>query len=116
MALPKTQTPTDLDRVRAVYDFADEDEVTARLEEHPFLVPLLLEARGRLSAHFGPEAPVRIDLAFDPTGEDRSLFARVVTDLPPREALDRLNAFAEEWWLDAGSRSKAWEFLHFDVE
>jgi hypothetical protein len=96
MALPKT-TPTALDRVRATYEFSDEDEVTARLEEYPFLIPLLEEARGYLAKHFGPDAPVRIDMAFDPTGEDRSLFARVVTDLPPREALDRWNDFEEEW-------------------
>jgi hypothetical protein len=125
-APPKPATPTDLDRVRAAYDFADEAEVTARLAEHPCLIPLLLEARGRLAAHFGPEAPVRIDLAFnlqglDPEFWDRSMFARVITDLPPREALDRLDDFVKEWWLDAGSTacgagSKAWEWLHFDVE
>ena len=112
MALPRT-TPA-LDRVRAAYEFSDEDEVTARLEEYPFLIPLLEEARGYLAKHFGPDAPVRIDPASDITGEDRSLFARVATDLPPRQALDRLNDFDEEWWLDALSASR--NLLHFDVE
>ena len=112
MALRKT-TPA-LDRVRAAYEFSDEREITARLEEYPFLIPLLEEARGYLAKHFGPDAPVRIDLAFDPAGEDRSLFARVVTDLPPREALDRWDAFEEEWWLEAGRASQ--NLLHFDVE
>jgi hypothetical protein len=113
MALPKTTT-TDLDRIRAVYEFEDEREVTARLEDFPFLVPLLLEARGRLAAHFGPDAPVRIDLACDPEGVDRSLFARVLTDLEPEDALDRLDAFGEDWWLEAGRASH--NLLHFDVE
>jgi hypothetical protein len=114
MALPKAETRTDLSKVRAAYVFADEDEVTARLHEYPFLVPLLEEARDRLTAYFGPDAPVRIDLACDPAGEDRSLFARVITDLPVDESLDRLDKFDWEWWLEAGRASQ--NLLHFDVE
>ena len=114
MALPKAETRVDLSNVRAAYEFADVDEVTARLQEYPFLVPLLEEARGRLAAHFGPDAPVRIDLAFDPEERDRSLFARVLTDLPVDEALDQLDEFDEEWWLEAGRASQ--HLLHFDIE
>ena len=113
MALPKATT-TALDRVRAAYEFSDEDEVTARLEEYPFLIPLLEAARGYLAKHFGPDAPARIDLAFDPTGEDRSLFVRVATGLPPADALDRWDAFEDDWWLEAGDASQ--NLLHFDVE
>ena len=114
MALPKVATGVDLSNVRAGYTFADEDVVSARLEEYPFLVPLLEEARGRLTAHFGPNAPVRIDPAFDPEGEDRALYVRVATGLPPRDALDRWNAFEDDWWLEAGRASQ--NLLHFDVE
>lgn len=118
MALLTTAARNDLTRVRAAYAFSDEDTVTARLEESPFLIPLLEEARGRLAAHFGADAPVRIDPAFnleelDPDLWDRSLFARVETDLPPHDALARLGDFEEEWWLDAGSASR--NLLHFDI-
>ena len=115
MALPKTATRNDLARVRAAYAFEDEDEVTAFLEEHPFLIPLLEEARGPLTVSFGVDTPIRLAVWLDPENEeDRALFARAETGtLPVRESLARLWEFYDAWWRDMLPVAR--DLLRFDV-
>lgn len=115
MALPKVVTGSELERLRAAYEFADEREVTAFLEEHPQLIPILEQARERLAARFGSDTPVRLEVVLDPENEvDRTLVARAETgQLPAREALDRLWAFYDDW---GGPIPASPTLLRFDVE
>ncbi len=85
------------------------------LDAHPFLVPLLMEAHGKIEKHFGPFPDVVLEVVTDPEAEnDRELFALVQTDLSPDEALHRLDRLDQEWWLEASLQARC--LLNIDVE
>ncbi|MBC7250165.1 MAG: hypothetical protein H5T62_07760 [Anaerolineae bacterium] len=97
-----------------LYVFKERKEVTSFLEECPFLIPLLLEAHYEIEQHFSP-SQVFLEVITDPEETNSTqLLASIATGLDPDEALDRLERFDEEWWLDAlaGARGK----LCIDVE
>jgi hypothetical protein len=97
------------------YTFRRAEEVSGFLQAHPFLVPLLLEAHGKIAKYFGPSPEVVLEVIIDPEAEDdRELFALVRVDLSPDEAVRRLERFDQEWWLDASSQGCC--LLNIDVE
>ena len=84
------------------------------LWHHPFLVPLLLEAHGKIAEFFGPSPRIVLEVVTDPEAEYRELFALVRTNLSPSAALACLERFDQEWWLDASERAQC--MLNVDVE
>lgn len=114
MALPNAAPPKGIEHLRNLYEFDEEGETEAFLEERPFLVPLLEEARGHLATHFGPDVPARLDPVYYEDEDYRALFVRIGTKEPTRDAMDRLDAFFEGWWLDALPADRG--FLHFDID
>jgi hypothetical protein len=77
-----------------------ESSVEALLDEHPFLIDLLPEIRGKLRDYF-PDSPVSLTVARDPDETDREqIVVAVITDLPPGDAINRLSEFDRDWWLD----------------
>jgi len=98
-----------------VYTFRGHGEVSRFLERYPFLVPLLLEAYSKFWNYFGPHPRVFLEVVTDPEApDDRELFALVCTSLTPDEALDRLDQFDRDWWLDASYTAQG--KLCIDVE
>lgn len=88
-----------------LYTFRRPEEVFGFLQAHPFLVPLLVEACGKIAEYFGPSPEIILEVVTDPEAEnDRELFALVRTGLSPDEALSRLGRLDQEWWLDASSQ------------
>jgi len=101
--------------VEQLYIFRRRDEVISFLWAHPFLVPLLLEAHGKIAEHFGPSPEIVLEVVTDPEVEnDRELFALVQTCLSPNEALYRLDRLDQEWWLEASLQARC--LLNIDVE
>ena len=99
----------------ARYRFRDPEAVVGFLREHPYLVPLLHEARDQIARHFGPGAPVALQVVIDREVEDqRELFALVETDLPAAVAKRRLDDLDAAWWLAALDRGRC--NLTIDVE
>ena len=97
------------------YGFRRRDEVISFLKTCPFLVPLLLEAYGKIAEYFGPYPDVVLEVVSDQeAANDRELFILVRTNLAPGEALNRLERFDQEWWLDASDRARC--MLNIDVE
>lgn len=98
-----------------LYIFRRPEEVSEFLEAHPFLVPLLEEARGQIAQYFGPSSEVVLEVVTDPEAEnDRELFALVQTTLSADEALPGLDRLDQEWWLDASDQAHC--LLNIDVE
>jgi len=97
------------------YDFRDYAAVRGYLRDHPSLCDVLEEAREKIARFFGPDVDLILDLV---TGfeadDDKRLFVFVQTDLAVNEALDRLDALYEQWWIDALSRVSP--KLSIDVE
>lgn len=95
------------------FDGVEDESVARFLRRHRHLRPLLDDLRREIDAHFGPGAPVILELATDPEEGDTALFARIRTELPVDHAMDRLDAIFDAWWLDNLPRAQG--FLHIDV-
>lgn len=100
-----------LDRL---YIFKERLEVLNFIDLHPFLVPLLFEAVGRI-AQFFPEPQLSLEVVSDFEFPDSSqLVLSIETTLSPDEALKRLDRFDDDWWLDAAREAEGG--LCIDVE
>lgn len=80
---------------------AGDPAVQRFLDEHRHLLPLLARAAPVVRHHFGPDT--RLSLAVDripEAGAYEELYVVVHTRLSPDDALDRLVAFDDDWWLD----------------
>jgi len=98
-----------------LYTFRRPEEVIEFLQAHPFLVPLLEEARSQIARYFGLSPKVILEVVTDPEAEnDRELFALVQTTLAADEALCCLDRLDQEWWLDASDQAHC--LLNIDVE
>jgi len=90
-----------IQRLETIYSFRRKSEVWRFLRDHPHLVEILLEAVSCVRQFFGPAALVSLEITRDPEGSGRPwLFVYIRTSLPSDEALARLEAFDEEWFLD----------------
>ena len=91
-----------------LYRFDDQEAVTGFLQQHDFLVDLLVEAREHISMHFGPDTPTALEVFYDldDEHEEPDLLALIETTLPPEEASAQLDRLDETWWLDALPRSQ----------
>jgi hypothetical protein len=77
------------------------------LMKHKFLIPVILEAFPKIQNFFGDETVALLSLVVDPEDEDfQELFISIVTDRPIDEALDLLDQFDEEWFLDVLPETK----------
>ena len=85
--------------LNAVYMVADPVRVSRLIAECPLLLGLLEEASGMIAEFF---ADVRLELsvASDLAGEGDTLLISIDTDLAADEAMDLLDHFDQEWWLD----------------
>jgi hypothetical protein len=100
--------------IEQLYILRRRAEVIGFLKAYPFLVPLLLEAYGKIAQHFGP-SPVFLEVVTDPEAiDDRQLVAFIRTDLDPIEALASLDRFDKSWWLEASHRSQGKLCIHLE--
>jgi len=87
--------------LEGLYIFRQPAEVRRFIEERQFLISLLEEAYTKIEKYFGPYPQVFLEVISDPEAtDDRQLFAFIGTHLSPDKALDTLERFDEEWWLD----------------
>jgi len=120
-----TQQMVDIAKVLAIepapqsleqlYTFRRPLEVSQFLDTHPFLVPLLVEAHGKIEQYFGPSPDVVLQVVTDPEAQGLvKMFGYIVTPLTPEEAGKRLQQFDREWFLLWVSHTEG--LLNFDVE
>lgn len=101
------------DAMALPFDGGEDESVARFVREHRLLEPLLHGLRHEVDARFGPGTPVRLDVVTDPEEGDVALFARIGAKLPVDEAVRRLDAFVDAWWL--GRLPQADGLLHLDV-
>jgi len=105
---------TEVEWIERLYTLRERAEVLGFLERHPFLVSLLLEAYGQIGNYF-PGSQIFLEVLTDPEAfNDYQLIASIATNLGPDEAIDMLEQFDENWWLDALDRAQG--KLCIDVE
>lgn len=102
--------------LKEYYVIREETAVQHILRQYPFLVQLLREAYGNIETHF-PDAPVFLDATVDPEGVDsypktidaettEELVIFIATRLPSREAVEALERFYDDWWLNASKAAQ----------
>jgi hypothetical protein len=97
------------------YIFRDRRQVKDFLENHPFLLPLLFEAYGKIRIYFEPYPQVFLEVVTDPeVPEDIKLVAFIQTSIEPEEALKKLNRLDCEWWLQAMDRARGRLCIHLE--
>lgn len=89
------------------YNVSNIDDVKKFVEKHTFLIALLAEIPERVSNFFGSVKGLDLRLISDKEFKDSSeLSIRILTNLKAKDAMDILDKFDEEWWLDNISRAK----------
>jgi len=92
--------------LESLYSLKGKTVVARILDEHSFLIPLLVEARGKIDVYF-PNSEVSLEVITDPEAEgDYQLLASVSTNLGAEDAYNRLKEFDRAWWLDELGRSQ----------
>lgn len=99
-----------------IYTFRRASEVSEFLETEPALIPLLAEARKQIENYFG-DVELVIEVITEPEAAgDRELVIFIRTDLPPDEALHRLEQLDDDWWLDASTEAKGKLCIHIEFK
>lgn len=89
------------------YTLRRPDDVYDFLKEEPSAIALASEAHGRIREHF-PYGEIFMEVLRDPGSPiERELLISVSTSLPPSDAVRKLDAFDDSWWLGALSSSPA---------
>ncbi len=105
----------EIQSLERLYTFRRPEEVSGFLEAHSFLIPLLFEAHRQIEKYFGPYPQVFLEVVTDPEAtDDRELAAFIRTNLPPDEALNRLERFDEGWWLEASHKARGNLCIHIE--
>lgn len=80
--------------------FRNKDSITAFLDQYPEITTKLFEARENILKFF-PNHSFALEVMADPENEDDpQLILYIQTTLSPDEAIERLDKFDDEWWLD----------------
>ncbi len=99
-----------------IYTFRRVPEVSAFLENEPSLIPSLVEARKQIESYFG-DVELVIEVITEPeAADDRELVVFIRADLPPDEALRKLEQLDEDWWLDASTEVEGKLCIHVEFK
>jgi hypothetical protein len=88
------------------YAFVEPSKVLHFVSTHPDLIPVLLEAHEVMKEHFpSSEIMLKISPGREEAEEDQ-LFAYILTSYPVDEALAKLDAIDETWFLNRATQVK----------
>ncbi len=91
-----------LQQVERFYCFRD-TEVKQFLTDFPFLVQILLDTYDKIQLIF-PKSQLFLEVVVDYemfADANKELFLSIATALPPEAAMEKLNMFYTQWWLQA---------------
>ena len=83
-----------------IYVFRRSPEVKEFLTDNIYLISLVVDAYEKIGEYF-PQATLILEVVSDPEDNTRELVIFIHTDLPPDDALNRLEQLDENWWLKA---------------
>ncbi|MBE9094176.1 hypothetical protein [Tychonema sp. LEGE 07203] len=94
----------DIESLEKLYTWRGKTEILDFLEKHHFLIPVLLEAPDKISNYF-LNAQLFLECVTDPEGiDDDMLELAICMNLEPDEAVDKLNQFQDNWWLNLSNK------------
>ena len=90
-----------LGKLERQYEFRNSSAVKEFIRKNEYLTELLLEAHHRIREYFGPDVSAALDVIREPDAKNGGhLFVLILTTLPPKEAVPRLEELDQGWWLD----------------
>lgn len=96
-----------IEELAEVYKFRRPNEVYAFLSEEQSAVSLISDAKRVIREYF-PKDEIFMEVLADPNSpNEKELLISISTSLPPEEAISRLDAFDDNWWLCASTSSTA---------
>lgn len=108
----------DIEALEQLYTFRGQSELEF-LTQHPFLVPVLLEAPEKIR-HYFPDSQLFLKVIPDPEIPDWvHLVLSILMKLDANDAVDRQNRLDMEWWLKNTThevRSKLFTLLEYPDE
>ncbi len=94
----------DIESLEKLYSWRGKTEILQFLETYQFLIPILLEAPDKI-CHYFPESQLFLECVTDPEGiDDDMLELAICMKLDPDEAVDKLNQFQDDWWLNLSDK------------
>jgi len=97
----------DLRAAAEVYILRRPNDVYDFLKKGPSAIALVSEAYERIREHF-PQDEIFMEVLTDPGSPiEKELLISISTALPPIDAIRKLDAFDDSWWLGASSGSPA---------
>lgn len=93
-------SPSDIETLERLYTLRDKPEIVQFINQHPFLLPVLLEAPDKIRIHF-PDSPLFLQVDRDPeNSNDVDLVVSILIDLDPDDAVYRLNQLDKDSRVD----------------
>jgi hypothetical protein len=112
IASPFLENDIRMEQVLALYSIKDLQAVEGFLEENTFLIPLLFTTYLNIEKCFS-YSKVTLDVETDyEDATHQELAVYVVSNLPLEEALQQLERFDEQWWLNVLDQAQS----KFDVD
>jgi len=108
----------DIALLEQFYTLRGRTEVLQFLDQHPFLIPVLLEAPDKIH-HYFPDSQLFLEVDRDPEAVDYvKLVISILMKLDPDDAVDRLNQLDWNWGLHNSYevRSKFFTTLEYPDE
>jgi hypothetical protein len=103
-----------VETIENLYEVRRPEVIRLFLGAHPFLLPLLEEAHGKIQERF-PASRVYLQVLNDPEDPANSqLIAFVATECNPADAFKKLQELDTDWWLAAMDRAKG--KFHINLE
>lgn len=90
----------DIRLLQNLYTFENPTDIRRFLFTHQNLIEILFEAHKQIKKIFGEVVNLSLEINYDPEEDFEGLFVIIETNLSPEGALDLLDRFDEEWWLD----------------
>jgi hypothetical protein len=87
-------------QIEDLYSFRNLEEAQSYLAQYPFIVHVLADAYSKIGSYF-PQSPLSLEVMGGvEQGEEAQMVMFIGTSTTPDEALQTLNKFDDEWWLD----------------
>lgn len=105
----------ELTHLSKIYTFRNPPEVSEFLSSNIFLIPLIEEAYRKIREYF-PQTELILEVLYDPEADNKELVIFIHTNLPPDEALNKLEQLDKNWWLDASLEAEGRLCIHMEFE
>jgi hypothetical protein len=89
------------------FSFRDKGAVIRYIDDHPHLLPLILDANEHINRHF-PSSEMFLEILIDPDSDKYrgKLILYISTDLPAEKAIQLRERFDRHWWIKNIRRAK----------